>query len=149
MRIRTLNSNIELIFRNVKKCSIYMRKTVLFGKFPNFTAFLLPVQSIFKIFEKLFDICVQCLNALLLNRHNAILKKYIFQFFYRGFQTLKLEYSRNRSLRKKNKNSFEIPWPRPEGYKMPLELEFFKKKVPHPNIHVWCTFIDIHRVIKL
>jgi len=77
-RIGTLNSNIELFFRNVKKCSIDMRKTVLFGKILNFTAFLLPVQSIFKIFEKLFDICVQCLNARLLNRHKAIFKKNIF-----------------------------------------------------------------------
>ena len=52
-----------------------MRKTVLFEKFPKLTAFSLPVQSIFKIFEKWFDICVQCLNAHLFNRHKAIIKK--------------------------------------------------------------------------
>ena len=76
--IGTLNSNIEYIFRNVKKCSIDMRKAVLFGKFPNYTAFLLPVQSICKILEKWFDICVQCLNAHLLNGHKAtrIFEKY-------------------------------------------------------------------------
>ena len=77
-RIGTLNSNIESIFRNVEKCSIDMWKTVLFEKFPNFTAFLLPVQSIFMISEKWFDIRVQCLNALLLNRHKAIFKKIFF-----------------------------------------------------------------------
>ena len=38
-RIATLNSYIESIFINVEKCLIGMRKTVLFGKFPNFTAF--------------------------------------------------------------------------------------------------------------
>ena len=45
--------NTELQYRiNFEKCRIDTRKTVLFEKFSNFTAFfLLTVQSIFKIFE--------------------------------------------------------------------------------------------------
>ena len=37
-----------------KKSLIDIRKTVLFAKFPNFTTFLLPVQSIFKIHKAIF-----------------------------------------------------------------------------------------------
>ena len=64
---------------NFENFSIDTRKTVHFAfeKFPNFKAFLLPVQSIFKIYKKWFDICVQCLNARFLKRHKAILKKEI------------------------------------------------------------------------
>ena len=89
-----------------------MRKTVLFGKFLNFTAFLLPVQSIFKIFEKLFDICVQCLNALLLNRHKAIFKKIFFKTLLQGIPNFEVRIFEKYESQKKNKNSFEIPWPR-------------------------------------
>ena len=42
------NSNIKSILKNDGKCLIDKRKTVLFWKFSNFTAFLLLVQSIFK-----------------------------------------------------------------------------------------------------
>ena len=124
-RIGTLNSNIESIFRNVEKCSIDMRKTVLFGKFPNFTAFLLPVQSIFMIFEKWFDIRVQCLNALLLNRHKAIFQKNIFLTLLQGIPNLKVRIFEKYKSQKKNKNSFEMPWPR--AIKCPPNWIFQKK----------------------
>ena len=92
MRIGTLNLNIESIWKNVGKCSIGMRKTVFFfGKFPNFTSFLPPVQSILKIFEKWFNICVHCPDARLLNLQKDIFKKIFFKLYYRGSQNLKSE----------------------------------------------------------
>ena len=123
MRIGTLDSNIELIFWYVRKCSIDMRKTVLFGKFPNFTAFLLPVQSIFMIFEKWFDIRVQCLNALLLNRHKAIFQKNIFLTLLQGIPNLEVRIFKKYKSQKK-KNSFEMPWPR--AIKCPPNWIFMK-----------------------
>ena len=48
-RIGTLNSNIKLIFINVKYCSVGKR-AILKKSIPNFTVFLLLLQSIFKIF---------------------------------------------------------------------------------------------------
>ena len=86
-----------------------MRKTVPFGKIPNFTAFLLPVQSNFMIFEKLFDIRVQCINALLLNRHKAIFKKNIFLTLLQGIPNLEVRIFKKYKPQKKNKNSFEMP----------------------------------------
>ena len=81
--------NTELIYRiNFAKCPKmfdWHAKNRAFGKFSEFnscfTTCVRAVQSIFNIFEKLFDICVQCLNARLLNRHKVILKKIFFKLF--------------------------------------------------------------------
>ena len=51
-RIGTLNSNNESILENVEKFPIDTQKYVHFGKFPNFSHFLLHVQSIFNIYKK-------------------------------------------------------------------------------------------------
>ena len=91
---------------NVKKCSIDTRKTVHFGKFPNFTAFLLPVQSIFKILKKLFDICVQSNNARFLNRHKAIFKKNIFKTLLQGISNFEVRIFEKYKSQKKNKKQF-------------------------------------------
>ena len=117
---RSLNSNIESIFINVENCSISKRKTVLFWKIPNFTAILLPVHSIFKIFEKWFDIWVQFLNARFLKCHTTI-------YFFKIFFELKKQF-----------------WtPLTEGYLMPSEMEFSKKKVPHPTVQ--CTLYSVRQ----
>ena len=56
VRFGKLNSNIELIFKNVEYLLIVKRKSVPSLNIPNLTGFLLPVKVIFKIVDKLFDI---------------------------------------------------------------------------------------------
>ena len=64
--------NIESIFINVEYCAIGKRKTVIFGNIRISQRFLLPdMQSVFQIFEKLFDIWFQCFNT----THDYIKKK--------------------------------------------------------------------------
>ena len=77
----------------------------------------------------------------LLKRHTTLFDKNIFYNLLQGWgsQTLKSEYSSNIRLRKKNKNSFEIPWPKaikcsPNQNFMKTVLEK-RKRMPHPNVH--------------
>ena len=64
-------------------------ESMLFGKFPNFTAFLLSVQ--FKIFKKMVRYLCS-VSRCLLNHHKAISKEFFFKLYYRGAQTLKSEF---------------------------------------------------------
>ena len=68
----------QINFQKVVKCSINMRKSVLFGKF----------------------ICVQCLNARLSNRHKALFQKIYFFTLLQGiffYPTLRYRYPRRRA----------------------------------------------------
>ena len=131
-RIGTLNSNIESILKNVGKYLIDMRKTVLFGKISNSTAF--------------YYLCSQFSRLL---KNNLI---FVFSFLMRVFWTVtrlyseeiffKLSYRRSQTLKKykskKNKNSFEIPWPR--AIKCPPNQNS-QKKVLHPNLNLFATTV--------
>ena len=76
------------------------------------------------IFEKWFDIRVQCLNALLLNRHKAILKKIYFLNLLQGIPNFEVRIFEKYTSQKINQKQF---WdPLAEGYKMPYESEFYE-----------------------
>ena len=73
-RIGTLNSNIE--FSEMSKNVRMTCEKPFFLE--NFRILQLLTKAIFNISEKRFDICVQCLNARLLNRHKAAFLKECF-----------------------------------------------------------------------
>ena len=104
-RIKTLNTYIESLLKNLENwLHRGSKKAVKFGYFPKSKVFRMSIEHLpifFKInsiSEFSVPICVFWYVTRL-----YLKKKISFKPYYRGFQTLKSEYSRNIRLRKKFK----------------------------------------------